>query len=42
MSAIKEEVLIGAVMIADRISGGDVRKTVLEKAAVLKPELSRN
>jgi hypothetical protein len=27
MSAIEEEVLIGAVMIADRINDGDVRKT---------------
>jgi hypothetical protein len=41
MSAIEEEVLIGTAMIAGRISDGDVRKTVLEKVAVLKPELSR-
>ena len=34
--------LIGTVMIADRINDGDVRKVVLEKVAVLKPELSRN
>jgi hypothetical protein len=38
MSAIEEEVLIGTVMIADRINDGDVRKAVLEKVAVLKPE----
>jgi len=31
MSAIEEEVLIGTVMIADRINDGDVRNTVLEK-----------
>jgi hypothetical protein len=42
MPAIEEEVLIGTAMIADRINDGDVRKTVLEKAAVLKPELPRN
>jgi hypothetical protein len=42
MPPMEEEVLIGTVMIADRINGGDVRKFVLEKAAVLKPELSRN
>jgi hypothetical protein len=38
MSAIEEEVLIGTVMTADRINDGDVRKAVLEKVAVLKPE----
>jgi hypothetical protein len=42
MSAIEENVLVGTVMIAGRIDDGDVRKAVLEKAAVLKPELSRN
>jgi len=42
MTPMEEEVLIGTVMIADRINDGDVRKVVLEKVAVLKPELSRN
>jgi hypothetical protein len=36
----QEEILIGTAMIADRINDGDVRKAVLEKVAVLKPELS--
>jgi hypothetical protein len=42
MSAIEEEVLIGTAMVAGRVSDGDVRKTALEKVAVLKPELPRN
>jgi hypothetical protein len=42
MTPMEEGVLIGTVMIADRINDGDVRKVVLEKVAVLKPELSRN
>ena len=42
MTPMEEEVLVGTVMIADRINDGDVRKVVMEKAAVLKPELSQN